>query len=64
MPEQGLDEQIVPPIAKFYNISFDGEDYEVEAYSEEHAFQRVMAVYQAMQAELGNTVIVTKLGGL
>ncbi len=64
MPEQDLQEQIAVPNAAFYNVQIGPEEYEVEAYNEEHAWVRALAEYRRTQAKKGLTVVVQKIADL
>ncbi len=52
------------PQPQFYNVTLGPEEYEVEAYSEEHAFRRALEAYRLKLQEQGLSVIVHKLGEL
>ncbi len=41
------------PKAQFYNVTLGPEEYEVEAYSEEHAFRRALEAYRLKLQEQG-----------
>lgn len=52
------------PVASFYAVQIGSEDYEVEAYSEEHAFQRALQEYGKKLKEQGLTLVAHKIADL
>ena len=56
--------ETLTPGAQFYFVALGNEEYEVEAFSEEQAWQRALAEHSRKLVEQGLTVLATKLADL